>query len=134
LRLSLVSGAPNPAIGDLFKILEFGSTSGEFASFNLPLLDAGLAWDVTNLLITGELEVVADVDLDDDGDVDGRDLLLIQRTNPELTASWQALYGNQLVQPGISTIAVPEPSSLAALVMLLGAIATRRGPVSGNKR
>jgi autotransporter-associated beta strand protein len=82
LRVSLVSGATTPAIGDLFKILDFGTASGEFASFDLPLLDSGLAWNVTNLLITGELEVAADVDMDDDGDVDGRDFLLIQRTAP----------------------------------------------------
>lgn len=125
LRMSLVSGAPAPAIGDLFKILDFGTASGEFASFDLPLLDTGLAWDVTNLLLTGELEVVADVDLDDDGDVDGRDLLLIQRTNPELTASWQALYGNHLVQAGVSTIAVPEPSSMVALLALSSILFSR---------
>jgi autotransporter-associated beta strand protein len=132
LRVSLVSGAPTPAMSDLFKILDFGTASGEFASFDLPLLDTGLAWNVTNLLTTGELEVAADVDLDNDGDVDGRDFLLIQRTAPELTASWQTQYGNHLVQPSVGTVSIPEPSSLVALLTLTGALAWR-WPRSGTE-
>lgn len=52
-------------------------------------------------------------DLDDDGDVDGRDLLLVQRQNPAQTAAWESQFG----VAGASA-AIPEPS--ASVLMLVG--------------
>lgn len=52
-----------------------------------------------------------DVDLDNDGDVDGRDFLLIQRTNPALISEWQAQYGSASPVNAF-TGAVPEPATL----------------------
>jgi hypothetical protein len=114
LVVTLSSAAPQPMPGDRFDILNFSSASGSFDIFDLPLLPSGFAWNVSNILSTGELEVVTDVDLDNDGDVDGRDFLLIQRINPLLIAAWRAQYGNQVaVTLQVMTARVPEPSMSA---------------------
>lgn len=71
-----------PAAGDSFDLLDFASASGAFA-LNLPALPAGLAWDASELLATGELAVAAapvnDADFNDDGTVDGGDFITWQR-------------------------------------------------------
>lgn len=119
LELLLESGAPNPSLGDRFAVLEYASASGNFDTFELPILTSGLAWNVSSLLTTGGLEVVADVDLDDDGDVDGNDFLIIQSTDPALLADWQTQFGHHLI-PSLAAMsqAVPEPSTM--LVNLSG--------------
>lgn len=67
------------------------------------------------------------VDLDQDGDVDGRDFLLIQRTDPSLIPLWQEYYGTS---PLSAVHAIPEPASavlmLAGLVGCSGAFRRRR--------
>lgn len=49
-------------------------------------------------------------DLDSDGDLDGTDFLLIQRTNPALINDWVANYGSGAALA--TSQAIPEPSSL----------------------
>jgi hypothetical protein len=111
LIVSFATGAPAPSLGDSYQIISANSFVGAFDAFDLPVLDEGLAWNVSELASSGALEVVRDVDLDNDGDVDGRDFLLMQRTAPELIADWQLLYGDRLIAPSASaTLAVPEPS------------------------
>jgi autotransporter-associated beta strand protein len=118
LAVSLADGAPLPQHGDTFEILGFGSFSGEFDQYELPPLELGLAWNVSNLGITGELEVVRDADLDNDGDVDGRDFLLLQRLDPLLTVDWQVLYGSQLVTPLlVASAVIPEPATCSLLCL-----------------
>jgi alpha-galactosidase len=63
-------------------------------------------------------------DVDQDGDVDGRDFLIIQRTNPSLLPLWQQSYGLNTSQTPV--IAIPEPSSEIALLILTGSV----GPLS----
>jgi hypothetical protein len=46
---------------------------------------------------------------DYDGDIDGNDFLLIQRTNPALIPLWESTYGQSA---GAAALAVPEPISL----------------------
>ena len=128
LDVTLESGAPSPQAGDVFSLLIFDSASGGFLDYSLPELASGLAWNVSNLLTTGELEVVVDVDLDDDGFVTGNDYLLIQQTDPSLTSAWQALYGSELViGMGSGPIAsiVPEPSSLILAFLALAMVSSR---------
>jgi PEP-CTERM motif len=118
LQVTLLDGAPAPKLGDMFDILDFGSSSGAFDAYQLPGLTTGLAWSVANLPTTGELEVVQDVDLDDDGDVDGDDFLIIQRTNPSLIPAWNALYNSQIFTPlVVASTSVPEPASLLLFVI-----------------
>jgi autotransporter-associated beta strand protein len=50
----------NPALGNSFDILDFGSLgSGTFASLVLPALDSGLGWDTSALYTTGTISVAA---------------------------------------------------------------------------
>lgn len=66
---------------------------------------------------------VADVDLDDDGDVDGADFLLIQQTNPALIPDWQAQYG---AAASLSAAAVPEPTSMALVGLVVACLPLAR--------
>ena len=118
LAVSLIAGAAMPQVGDAFDILDFDTFSGEFDAYDLPVLETGLAWNISNLATTGELEIVRDTDLDDDGDVDGRDFLLIQRLNPALIPDWQALYGGQMITPLMAFSAiVPEPATYSLICL-----------------
>jgi fibronectin-binding autotransporter adhesin len=120
LSVTLNPGAPAPQLGNVFDILDFGSASGAFQTFNLPTLGSGLTWDTANLLVTGELSVIAAVgtpgDFDNDGDVDGRDFLVWQR-NPSIgnLSDWQTNYG---AGPLSAATSVPEPSTVVSLVSL----------------
>ena len=125
-----LSGGFAPGSGDSFDILNFASVTGAFDSLDLPALGAGLSWDTSSLLVDGILSVIGgvDVDLDNDGDVDGADFLLIQRTNPSLIPDWQAQYGNSSLSA--ASTAVPEPTTglllLGGLMGLLGAKSRRK--------
>ena len=122
--------------GDSFEIIDVaGTQSGTFAGLADGALvgnfegidlfidyDAGDGNDVVLFTDTG-----VDVDLDNDGDVDGADFLLIQRTNPALIADWESQYGSG--SPIIAaTGTVPEPGTivLLALAAMCGAILRRR--------
>ena len=115
--------------GDVFDIFNFESAIGAFDDILLPTLDGGLAWDTSNLLVTGELSVFADLtagDFDEDGDVDGADFLLWQR-NPAVgnLADWQANYGSPLqAQAGVGS--VPEPGTAVLLLAGFAVVVARR--------
>jgi autotransporter-associated beta strand protein len=132
LAVSLEALAPSPVLGDSFKVLDFSFATGAFASYDLPTLTTGLAWNVSSLLETGELNVVVDVDLDNDGDVDGRDFLLIQRSDPSLTSEWQAQYGDEIAVPLESLFAaVPEPATCVLFGIGLCALPFYRRELKG---
>jgi hypothetical protein len=132
LAVSLEALAPSPILGDAFDLIDFTSASGAFASYYLPALNTGLAWNVSSLLATGELEVVVDVDLDNDGDVDGRDFLLIQRSDPLLTSAWQTQYGDEIAVPMESLfVAVPEPMTAVLIGVGLYALPFYRRELKG---
>ena len=109
-----------PSMGDQYQILKFsGVVSGSgFATFELPALSSGLAWQTGDLLSTGVLSVVAELpgDFDIDGDVDGRDFLLWQRDpNIGLLADWQSNYGITLL--AAASTSVPEPTSWVLMLL-----------------
>jgi hypothetical protein len=54
-------------------------------------------------------------DFDGDGDVDGADFLLIQRTDPSRIEAWKSQFG-QGASSIATTAAVPEPATLALLL------------------
>lgn len=59
-------------------------------------------------------------DLDSDGDVDGRDFLLIQRTNPSLISTWESNYGVGTPTSAAGQL-VPEPATLCLLIGIIAA-------------
>jgi autotransporter-associated beta strand protein len=131
LNLTAPSGLGAVA-GDVFDIFTFTSASGAFDAINLPTLTGGLGWDTSNLLVNGQLAVVATAtpgDFNLDGRVDGSDFLLWQRNHAiGNLADWKANFG-----AGAATAAagaVPEPSSvalvIAGIVALGGANRRRR--------
>ena len=58
-------------------------------------------------IVLSDFLMTTDADIDNDGDVDGTDFLLIQRNNPSLIQLWQSQYGASSLAAGV---AVPEPS------------------------
>lgn len=45
--------------GDTFNLFDWGTTTGTFSSVSLPTLDAGLAWNQSNLYVNGQIAVAA---------------------------------------------------------------------------
>lgn len=66
-----------------------------------------------------ELPTTPSADLDQDGDVDGFDFMLIQRTDPSLIPTWVAAYGSGQVTASITSASVPEPTNLALAMLVL---------------
>lgn len=68
-------------------------------------------------------------DFDNDGDVDGRDLLVWQRGNPPSQsdlADWQANFGNGANPFAAASTAVPEPSTVVTLLFGVSTFPSRR--------
>lgn len=125
-------GSPTLSIGDHFTVLTASSVTGGSSLALTGSAASSFTLDATsgNSLV---LEFIGggmvDVDLDDDGDVDGRDFLLIQRTDPSLISEWQAQFGS-LSPLGGNLLTVPEPSSWWLTVLLLGGVCRRfRGAI-----
>jgi T5SS/PEP-CTERM-associated repeat protein len=122
LTVTLADGF-EPELGDVFPLLFAGDQrSGIFSNENLPVLAAGLKWELEYTPNSASLTVVegSDGDFDGDGDVDGRDFLIWQRggsPNPRSAsdlADWQANYG---VAPVTSvSMAVPEPGNVLLMI------------------
>lgn len=113
-----------PMAGDQFKIITAidNTISGTFDSENFPQFALGheLTWEPIDYqpgAVTIEIATATpyDVDLDNDGDVDGTDFLLIQRSDPSLIPAWEFEYGS--VTPVVAQ-AVPEPSSALFVIVV----------------
>ena len=57
LDVALDASVSALAEGDTYDLFDFASASGTFATINLPTLDSGLEWDLSNLYVTGEISV-----------------------------------------------------------------------------
>jgi len=55
--LTVVSTSGTLAAGDTFVLFNASAYSGSFSAINLPTLDAGLAWNTSNLAINGSISV-----------------------------------------------------------------------------
>ncbi|HEX6963008.1 MAG TPA: autotransporter-associated beta strand repeat-containing protein, partial [Lacipirellula sp.] len=124
LQVMMQAGAPSPTAGDVFDILDFTSAAGAFSSLSLPSLTAGLAWDATSLLATGELSVVTagglPGDFDADSDVDGADFLAWQRNMGVGSLNdWKADFGANAVTPVAGVVPEPAAWALAGMAALL---------------
>ncbi len=137
-----------PAGGNSFDILDWQTLSGTFSDIELPELDGDLTWDTDDLYTSGVLSVVAPGipgDYNDNGTVDAADYVMWRKfNNTETTLPndstlgtddsdhmvWRSNFGNTQQGSGSGINAggslVPEPTSLAMLILALGAIAGRR--------
>src|SRR5262249_37716945 len=93
-----------PAAGNSFGILDFGTVSGTFSSFDLPTLTAPLGWDKSHLYTSGTLNVSAFLrgDWNRDEVVDGADLpvMLQALTNLSTYQSQKLLSDTELLEIG----------------------------------
>jgi alpha-tubulin suppressor-like RCC1 family protein len=139
LDVSLIGGFV-PTLGQTFDLLDWGSVSGAFANVSLPALANGLRWDRSQLYTKGMLSVAPayEADFDEDGDVDGDDLVQWQGdfgANDFSDAdddgdsdgadflTWQRQVGSGATVNG-AVANVPEPGGIMlALAAMLGAAA-----------
>ena len=57
LEVALLEGF-QPAAGDSFDLLDFGSLAGAFDNLDLPQLAVGLAWDTIDLYVDGSVSII----------------------------------------------------------------------------
>ena len=98
-----------PSADTEFEIFEAASLSGRFSSMVLPNLPDDWSWDSSDLYHRGVISVITVLailkgDVDDDGSVSNLDI---------------TLFIGLLAAAGSNATALPEPSSLACVVMVL---------------
>jgi PEP-CTERM motif-containing protein len=108
LKANGLSGLTGSAFGDFF------STTGSVGAANYML--------TSNILLG---------DFDDDGDVDGADLLEWQRGfgstyDSDDLADWKSGFGTSITPAAVAAASVPEPASLALIVLGTLTLVTRR--------
>ncbi|MEQ8837063.1 MAG: PEP-CTERM sorting domain-containing protein, partial [Lacipirellulaceae bacterium] len=118
--------------------IDGGLRDGTHIGFRMQVVADNIGLDdytatFSNFSIT-DPTAVATADVDDDGDVDGTDFLMIQRADPGLIPQFQTDYG----MSGLSvaaTGAVPEPNTLVILgvgLALSGLVQRSRTPWLGK--
>jgi len=87
LQVMLLPGF-NPALGNSFDIMDWGTLRGKFSSISLPGLSSGLSWSTLQLYTTGTLQVTSSTllpgDFNRDGHVDAADILAMQQALTDL--------------------------------------------------
>lgn len=136
LLVSLINGF-TPANGQSFNFFDWATTSGTFATLQLPTLSSGLAWNKSQLYTTGVLQVDNNGipgDYNGNGTVDAADYVTWRKglgttyTQNDYDV-WRAHFG-QTAGSGSGAIAnadVPEPDSLLLLMLTTRGWSFRRG-------
>ncbi len=128
-------GEPGIQAGSSFDVLDFAAVQGEFAAMTLPQLDSGLMWNTGRLLSEGVVSVTLAGDYNGDGAIDAADYTVWRDAlgspvtaftgadgdgDGIVTAAdravWSSRYGESI---SMSATAVPEPTNLVALSLLL---------------
>jgi T5SS/PEP-CTERM-associated repeat protein len=139
-----------PELGSTFNILDFNTILGSFTEMDLPVLEGGLEWNTSQLLVDGTLDVGASRlagDFNNDGTIDAADFTLWQ-DNLGLSASalngngsgaatvvqadyllWKTNFGLSAATGSEGAAAVPEPTTLllALLAMVAAPLRVRCG-------
>lgn len=115
LDLSFIEGF-QPSAGDTFTFLNANSLIGDFDTVTIPSIAGQLLGFVSLGVNTAELIVTFGADFDRDLDVDGDDLLAIQREDPSLVSLWQTQYGSD-ASALMASQQVPEPGTFALCLM-----------------
>ncbi len=135
LQVSLINGFA-PAAGNVFNIFDWGTLGGTFSAINLPTLASGLTWNTSQLYTTGVLSVAGvglPGDNNNNGVVDAADYVVWRKglgttyTQNDYDV-WRANFGQQSGSGSgaIANAAVPEPSTLALLIVGMLATSSRR--------
>ena len=139
LVVSLINSF-NPAAGNSFDILDWGTLSGTFSSIQLPMLAGGLQWNTSQLYTSGVLSInVVGIpgDFNHNGVVDAADYVVWRKGLGTIYTQsdydmWRAHFG-QTAGSGAAlpsaeplSAAVPEPSDLAQLVFTVVGCCLRR--------
>ncbi|HVT27951.1 MAG TPA: dockerin type I domain-containing protein [Lacipirellulaceae bacterium] len=141
LDVSLIDSF-SPAAGNSFDILDWSTTSGSFASINLPALASGLMWNASRLATAGVLSVQLVGDYNGNGVVDAADYIVwrkaLGQSGVGLAADgngngkvdegdyvvWQTNFGQSAIAAATTIndpATVPEPASL--ILAMIGAAA-----------
>jgi hypothetical protein len=134
LTLSLIDDF-NPQAGDSFDILDWTSLQGSFDNITVPYIGSTLAWDVSQIYLSGEISVMAvpplPGDFNFDGVVDAADYVVWRKTNsgdPLSYEEWSNNFNPTPAGAGGSTAGVaaeagvPEPASAILLLCALVAL------------
>ncbi len=124
--------------GAVFDLLDFAAVTGDFAEVQLPALGPGLAWNTSQLLVTGEVSVGMIGDYNGDGIVDAGDYAVwrnslgasgdtLPNRDPSNAgpigaadlAAWRDNFGASLPASATAVTSVPEPGAFMALLSLL---------------
>ncbi len=141
------AGVFSPQSGDSFDILDWGSLVGNFSTIQLPTLAGGLAWNTSQLYMSGVLSVGSiglPGDYNNNGVVDAADYLVWRKyqgtthllPNDPLGGTigmaqydqWRAHFGQP---PGsgaapTANAAVPEPANWLQIILVAAIASTRR--------
>jgi hypothetical protein len=140
-----------PVAGNSFDILDWGSVTGTFSSIQLPTLRGGLAWNTSQLYLTGVISVTGAAavagDYNGNGIVDAADYTIWRdtlgsttdlRANGDNTGAsadkidqadfnvWKSNFGNHSGSGAGTNAAVPEPAALWMLLTGILAMCVRR--------
>jgi hypothetical protein len=134
LKVSLAAGY-SPVLGDTFDILDWQTISGEFDDIVLPPLAADLAWNTSQLYVSGEITAGLAGDYNFDGTVDAADYVVWRKfdNSPAGYTNWVADFGRRIGGGGASP--VPEPGAFVTVLLLAaGMLARQHGRNCGCRR
>ncbi|MCI0333394.1 MAG: autotransporter adhesin family protein [Planctomycetes bacterium] len=114
LLVALANGF-GPASGNSFDLFNWATSSGMFDTLMLPALSAGLAWNTSQLYVSGVLSIVPGLpgDYNFDGTVDAADYVVWRKGFASGNyATWRANFGETASGGAGDSNAVPEPRML----------------------
>jgi hypothetical protein len=138
LHVSLIDSF-SPSIGDTFHILDWATIAGHFSSLQLPNLDGGRAWNLSQLYTQGVLSIASPPgDYNHDGVVDAADYTVWRDSlgsTSNLAADgnvngtidlgdydvWKSNFGKHGGSSARAAVTAPEPAS--ATILFVGIVA-----------
>jgi hypothetical protein len=118
-----------PTDGTRFDILDWGSRQGIFSATQLPVLPAGMQWDLSELYSSGTLSISGLAgDFNTDSSVDAADYVVWRNSSGSQAEynMWRANIGRTMGTGSALVSSVPEPSSLVIAIAAVVALCRAR--------